>query len=301
MSSDSGFSVWVWMCLFHLVGLLTWCRAVDLRLIVWCNPKATNKYHFDFRVSCHYTRHVSSTDELNSEIGRINFHQSPSRGNGGWRLMGINATNWTTVLDYKPVVMSPAYYCGKKKSKRVGRPPGGHSNLEGGVKRRGRRRKRRKQLFVHKKRRSSASVDNTPAGSPQVRVLCAPCVFHPVPHWLFVFAWLFKWTPGCCLRLTGQRRGGGPGRGRLSDWGLRFRAPWRPPGRLGTVFREVAAHHAVSLPTSDAQAHAAATETSLAFVLRRWESPSVTKGKRDLGKVRVHFHSSVHGKMCFLI
>ncbi|KAK7915432.1 hypothetical protein WMY93_011193 [Mugilogobius chulae] len=60
------------------------------------------------------------------------------------------------------------YYYGKKKSKRVGRPPGGHSNLEGGVKRRGRRRKRRKQLFVHKKRRSSASVDNTPAGSPQL-------------------------------------------------------------------------------------------------------------------------------------
>uniref|UniRef100_A0A3Q0RVV3 Scm like with four mbt domains 1 n=1 Tax=Amphilophus citrinellus TaxID=61819 RepID=A0A3Q0RVV3_AMPCI len=60
------------------------------------------------------------------------------------------------------------YYYGKKKSKRVGRPPGGHSNLESGVKRRGRRRKRRKQLFVHKKRRSSASVDNTPAGSPQV-------------------------------------------------------------------------------------------------------------------------------------
>uniref|UniRef100_A0A3Q2XEM2 Scm like with four mbt domains 1 n=1 Tax=Hippocampus comes TaxID=109280 RepID=A0A3Q2XEM2_HIPCM len=59
------------------------------------------------------------------------------------------------------------YYYGKKKSKRVGRPPGGHTNLEAGVKRRGRRRKRRKQLFVHKKRRSSTSVDNTPAGSPQ--------------------------------------------------------------------------------------------------------------------------------------
>ncbi|CAG02030.1 unnamed protein product, partial [Tetraodon nigroviridis] len=59
------------------------------------------------------------------------------------------------------------YYYGKKKSKRVGRPPGGHTNLEGVVKRRGRRRKRRKQLFVHKKRRSSASVDNTPVGSPQ--------------------------------------------------------------------------------------------------------------------------------------
>lgn len=71
-------------------------------------------------------------------------------------------------LHNKPFILLPAYYYGKKKSKRVGRPPGGHSNLEGGVKRRGRRRKRRKQLFVHKKRRSSASVDNTPAGSPQV-------------------------------------------------------------------------------------------------------------------------------------
>lgn len=69
---------------------------------------------------------------------------------------------------HSKTVLLLAYYYGKKKSKRVGRPPGGHSNLEGGVKRRGRRRKRRKQLFVHKKRRSSASVDNTPAGSPQV-------------------------------------------------------------------------------------------------------------------------------------
>uniref|UniRef100_A0A3B3IKY8 Scm like with four mbt domains 1 n=1 Tax=Oryzias latipes TaxID=8090 RepID=A0A3B3IKY8_ORYLA len=63
------------------------------------------------------------------------------------------------------------YYYGKKKCKRVGRPPGGHTNLEAGVKRKGRRKKRRKQLFVHKKRRSSASVDNTPAGSPLVRCI----------------------------------------------------------------------------------------------------------------------------------
>lgn len=169
------------MCEFRCVSLilLTWCHAVKLRLIIWCNRKATNKNHFDFRIQCLYTRHLSSTDELNSEIGRINFHQSLSRS--WWRLMGINAPNWTTVSDYKPVVMSPAYYCGKKKSKRVGRPPGGHSNLEGGVKRRGRRRKRRKQLFVHKKRRSSASVDNTPAGSPQVRVPHASCLFHSLP------------------------------------------------------------------------------------------------------------------------
>ncbi|KAG5835797.1 hypothetical protein ANANG_G00247810 [Anguilla anguilla] len=59
------------------------------------------------------------------------------------------------------------HYYGKKKSKPVGRPPGGHTNLEGGMKRPGRRRKRRKHFFVHKKKRSSASLDSTPAGSPQ--------------------------------------------------------------------------------------------------------------------------------------
>lgn len=154
--------------------------------------------------------------------------------------------------------MSPAYYCGKKKSKRVGRPPGGHSNVEGGVKRRGRRRKRRKQLFVHKKRRSSASVDNTPAGSPQVG---PPRVPPPRKCWNCTFNWT--------LRLTGQRRGGGPGRGGLPERGLGFRVARRSPGGLGTVFREVAAHHAVSLATGDAQAHTAAAETSLAFLLRR--------------------------------
>ncbi|KAG9353228.1 hypothetical protein JZ751_017804 [Albula glossodonta] len=58
-------------------------------------------------------------------------------------------------------------YYGKKKIKPVGRPPGGHTNLEGGMKRPGRRRKRRKHFFVHKKKRSSASVDSTPVGSPQ--------------------------------------------------------------------------------------------------------------------------------------
>ncbi|KAJ8361122.1 hypothetical protein SKAU_G00176470 [Synaphobranchus kaupii] len=59
------------------------------------------------------------------------------------------------------------HYYGKKKSKPVGRPPGGHTNLEGGMKRPGRKRKRRKHFFVHKKKRSSASLDSTPAGSPQ--------------------------------------------------------------------------------------------------------------------------------------
>ncbi|XP_068951584.1 scm-like with four MBT domains protein 1 [Petaurus breviceps papuanus] len=59
------------------------------------------------------------------------------------------------------------HYYGKKKNKRIGRPPGGHSNLECVMKKTNKRRKRRKNFFVHKKKRSSASVDNTPAGSPQ--------------------------------------------------------------------------------------------------------------------------------------
>ncbi|NWW79744.1 SMBT1 protein, partial [Climacteris rufus] len=60
------------------------------------------------------------------------------------------------------------HYYGKRKNKRIGRPPGGHSNLEVAMKKPNKRRKRRKHFFVHKKKRSSTSVDNTPAGSPQV-------------------------------------------------------------------------------------------------------------------------------------
>ncbi|NWR74597.1 SMBT1 protein, partial [Centropus unirufus] len=59
------------------------------------------------------------------------------------------------------------HYYGKRKNKRIGRPPGGHSNLEVAMKKPNKRRKRRKHFFVHKKKRPSASVDNTPAGSPQ--------------------------------------------------------------------------------------------------------------------------------------
>ncbi|XP_028643386.1 scm-like with four MBT domains protein 1 [Grammomys surdaster] len=59
------------------------------------------------------------------------------------------------------------HYYGKKKNKRIGRPPGGHSNLSSALKKSNKRRKRRKNIFVHKKKRSSASVDNTPVGSPQ--------------------------------------------------------------------------------------------------------------------------------------
>ncbi|NXN91578.1 SMBT1 protein, partial [Rhinopomastus cyanomelas] len=63
------------------------------------------------------------------------------------------------------------HYYGKRKNKRIGRPPGGHSNLEVAVKKPNKRRKRRKHFFVHKKKRSSASVDNTPVGSPQKKSL----------------------------------------------------------------------------------------------------------------------------------
>ncbi|XP_060060501.1 scm-like with four MBT domains protein 1 isoform X2 [Erinaceus europaeus] len=59
------------------------------------------------------------------------------------------------------------HYYGKKKNKRIGRPPGGHSNLACALKKASKRRKRRKNVFAHKKKRSPASVDNTPVGSPQ--------------------------------------------------------------------------------------------------------------------------------------
>ncbi|XP_074861848.1 scm-like with four MBT domains protein 1 [Carettochelys insculpta] len=59
------------------------------------------------------------------------------------------------------------HYYGKRKNKRIGRPPGGHSNLDAGLKKSSKRRKRRKQFFVHKKKRSSTSVENSPVGSPQ--------------------------------------------------------------------------------------------------------------------------------------
>ncbi|XP_006025932.1 scm-like with four MBT domains protein 1 isoform X6 [Alligator sinensis] len=58
------------------------------------------------------------------------------------------------------------HYYGKRRNKRIGRPPGVHSNLEADMKKPNKRRKRRKH-FVHKKKRSSTSVDNSPAGSPQ--------------------------------------------------------------------------------------------------------------------------------------
>ncbi|XP_041744142.1 scm-like with four MBT domains protein 1 [Coregonus clupeaformis] len=57
------------------------------------------------------------------------------------------------------------HYYGKKKTKRIGRPPGGHTNLESSTKQ-GSRRKKRKPLSVHKKKRLSTSVDSTPACSP---------------------------------------------------------------------------------------------------------------------------------------
>uniref|UniRef100_A0A8C8H4K2 SLED domain-containing protein n=1 Tax=Oncorhynchus tshawytscha TaxID=74940 RepID=A0A8C8H4K2_ONCTS len=58
------------------------------------------------------------------------------------------------------------HYYGKKKTKRIGRPPGGHTNLDISTKE-GSRRKKRKPLSVCKKRLFT-SVDSTPACSPLV-------------------------------------------------------------------------------------------------------------------------------------
>nr|XP_060621871.1 scm-like with four MBT domains protein 1 [Anolis sagrei ordinatus] len=59
------------------------------------------------------------------------------------------------------------HYYGKRKTKKIGRPPSIHSSIEASMKKASRKRKKRKNLFVHKKKRSSTSVDNSPAGSPQ--------------------------------------------------------------------------------------------------------------------------------------
>ncbi|XP_066283579.1 scm-like with four MBT domains protein 1 isoform X2 [Branchiostoma lanceolatum] len=62
------------------------------------------------------------------------------------------------------------YYYGKRKKGRVGRPPGGHTNLEGGPKKPGKRKKRKKMCFVQRKKRSATtdeSAQNSPEGADQ--------------------------------------------------------------------------------------------------------------------------------------
>lgn len=55
-----------------------------------------------------------------------------------------------------------AYYYGKKKKRKVGRPPGGHSNLENGQKRPGKRgRKRRKGLMLGQDKESVEDSDDS--------------------------------------------------------------------------------------------------------------------------------------------
>ena len=55
--------------------------------------------------------------------------------------------------------MSVAHYYGKKKKRAIGRPPGGHSNLENGQRKPGKRRKRRKLILTHRKK-SMATATN---------------------------------------------------------------------------------------------------------------------------------------------
>ena len=59
--------------------------------------------------------------------------------------------------------LSLAYYYGKKKKRKIGRPPGGHSNLENGPKKPGKRRKRKKVNLMIRKKRASADSDEREA------------------------------------------------------------------------------------------------------------------------------------------
>lgn len=178
-------------------------------------------------------------------------------------------------------VLLPAYYYGKKKSKRVGRPPGGHSNLEGGVKRRGRRRKRRKQLFVHKKRRSSASVDNTPAGSPQVTQTLLSNMLNAGLLALLLNCHCYTGAHASCESAccrAGKWRRRRFGWRWFLEWRLGFWAPGRSPGWFWTISWEVAAHDTISIPTSNTQAHATTPEALLTLVLWWREPPAFTQG-----------------------
>ena len=56
-------------------------------------------------------------------------------------------------------IVSVAHYYGKKKKRAIGRPPGGHSNLENGQRKPGKRRKRRKLILTHRKK-SMATATN---------------------------------------------------------------------------------------------------------------------------------------------
>ena len=64
------------------------------------------------------------------------------------------------IVGYEKSVGSPlaAHYYGKKKKRKIGRPPGGHTNLENGEGKPGQRRKRRKLILTHRKKGFNAGA-----------------------------------------------------------------------------------------------------------------------------------------------
>ncbi|XP_053577181.1 scm-like with four MBT domains protein 1 [Bombina bombina] len=58
-------------------------------------------------------------------------------------------------------------YNGRRRGRNLSSPTGILRSIEAALKKPTRKRRRKKHFFVHKKKRSSASVDNTPIGSPQ--------------------------------------------------------------------------------------------------------------------------------------
>lgn len=88
----------------------------------------------------------------------------------------------------------------------------------------------------------------------------------------------------CGVWLTGQRGGGRSGWRWLLKRRLWFGAAGWSTGWLGAIVWEVSAPHALSLPTSDTQAHTSTSETPLALIFWWWKSPSITKGKEGHSK-----------------
>lgn len=202
-----------------------------------------------------------------------------------------------------------AHYYGKKKSKRIGRPPGGHSNLACALKKASKRRKRRKSVFVHKKKRSSASVDNSPVGSPQVWDLMYPWHLEAngslfsntnserepgLPHWDpwpvedgFVapelvyphFQWTFSHFP---LGKWGWRWGWPRWRRwRLSKWGQYFWAAGRATGRVRNVRKKVMflfSHPKWDIHITACRKRKEEKGASVFLIFWWWEQASFTKG-----------------------
>lgn len=108
------------------------------------------------------------------------------------------------------------------------------------------------------------------------------CVVKPLLTLILPLTFLEFVLMDCChcVWLTGQWRGRRSRWRWLPKWRLWLGAAGRPSGWFWTIV-QVAARHAIAVPTSNTQANTPAPETPLTFVLWWWEPPSLTKGNQS--------------------